>query len=130
MWNTHTRSLAARLGKSLPDSAVRITASADRANDQSTGGSEDEAKITAIINMPAARYEYHALVEPIIETPQLRDMGEATPPLEWIGLNRERLPSVVHQVVIMAMLEVAKEVEGAYGRILGASANGAHQDSM
>jgi phosphoenolpyruvate carboxylase len=51
----------------------------------------------------------------------LRDMGEATPPLEWIGLHRDRLPNVTHQIVIVTLLEVAREVEDAYGRILGSS---------
>ncbi len=57
----------------------------------------------------------------MIETPQLRDMGEATPPLEWIGLNRDRLPNLTHQIVIVALLELAGEVEDAYSRILGSS---------
>ncbi|KAI7516960.1 hypothetical protein KC317_g23274, partial [Hortaea werneckii] len=65
--------------------------------------------------------EYRALEPPIIETPQLRDMGEATPPLEWVGLHRDRLPNVTHQIIIVSLLEVAKEVEDAYERILGSS---------
>jgi hypothetical protein len=48
-------------------------------------------------------------------------MGEATPPLEWIGLNRDRLPNLTHQIVIVALLELAGEVEDAYSRILGSS---------
>ncbi|KAI8954461.1 hypothetical protein F4801DRAFT_503503 [Xylaria longipes] len=47
------------------------------------------------------------------------DMGEATPPLEWIGLHRDRLPNLTHQIVIVALLELAGEVEDAYTRILG-----------
>jgi hypothetical protein len=46
-------------------------------------------------------------------------MGEATPPLEWIGLNREKLPNVTHQIVIVSLLEIAREVEEAYVGILG-----------
>ncbi|PNS16825.1 hypothetical protein CAC42_4789 [Sphaceloma murrayae] len=125
MWNTHTRALAARLGKPLPESAVRITAGPEQKDGERTvdaeGGKEEKGKITAVVNMPASKYEYRALEPPVIETPQLRDMGEATPPLEWIGLQRDRLPNVVHQVVIVTLLEMAKEVEDAYGRILGSS---------
>jgi len=141
MWDTHTRSLAARLGKPLPQSAVRITTAPEDKDKADDGGDRNEkaaaapgeedkhdalpqnekGKITAVVDMPLSKYEYRALQPPIVETPQLRDMGEATPPLEWIGLHRERLPNVVHQVVIVALLEVAKEVEDAYGRILGAS---------
>jgi hypothetical protein len=127
MWDTHSRTLASRLGKPLPESAVKIRADGleDKPSgnvDQSDGTSEQQqGKITAVVNVPQSRFEYTALEPPIIETPQLRDMGEATPPLEWIGLHRERLPNVTHQVVIVTLLEVAKEVEDAYERILGSS---------
>lgn len=82
-------------------------------------GSSDQPKITAVVNVPQSRYTYRPLVPPIIETPQLRDMGEATPPLEWIGFNRERLPNLTHQIVIVSLLEIAREVEDAYFKILG-----------
>jgi hypothetical protein len=94
-------------------------------NDQEEGEVEDkeqqdkDEKITAVVDVPQSKYVYHALEPPLIETPQLRDMGEATPPLEWIGLNRERLPNVTHQIIIVTLLEVAKEVSDAYGKILG-----------
>ncbi|KAI9707023.1 MAG: hypothetical protein M1820_004611 [Bogoriella megaspora] len=151
MWSNHSRSLASRLGKPLPESAVKITAgpSTDaaikekpdekisKAGDPESAktkpppttpgkGSEEEQKreqekITAVVNVPQSRYTYTPLEPPIIETPQLRDMGEATPPLEWIGLHRERLPNITHQIVIVTLLEVAKEVEDAYERILGSN---------
>lgn len=44
-----------------------------------------------------------------------------TPPLEWIGLHRDRLPNLTHQIVIVTLLELASEVEDAYTRILGTS---------
>lgn len=83
--------------------------------------SDNQEKITAVVNVPQSKYEYTPLEPPLIETPQLRDMGEATPPLEWIGLHRDRLPNVTHQIVIVTLLEVAREVEEAYERILGSS---------
>jgi hypothetical protein len=132
MYVTHTRALASRLGKPLPESAVKITAGPQKDTAQSdlprqtmqvpgSGSEEEQQKITAEVNLPQSKYEYKALEPPIIETPQLRDMGEATPPLEWIGLHRDRLPNVTHQIIIVSLLEVAKEVEDAYGRILGSS---------
>ncbi|KAF2503154.1 hypothetical protein BU16DRAFT_612706 [Lophium mytilinum] len=130
MWSNHSRSLASRLGKPLPESALKITtpekpdtAAAGQAGAGYADGktTAEQDKITAVVNVPQSRYEYTALEPPIIETPQLRDMGEATPPLEWIGLHRDRLPNVTHQIVIVTLLEVAKEVEDAYGRILGTS---------
>ncbi|KAG9747287.1 hypothetical protein KCU59_g4570, partial [Aureobasidium melanogenum] len=124
MWETHSRTLASRLGKPLPEPAVKITANGQSSATDTTDKPKapgEQGKITAVVNVPQLRFEYTALEPPIIETPQLRDMGEATPPLEWIGLHRERLPHVTHQVVIVTLLEIAKEVEDAYERILGSS---------
>ncbi|KAI9696269.1 MAG: hypothetical protein M1836_005822 [Candelina mexicana] len=124
MWTSHARALAHRLGKPLPQqSAVKITGGPQPEQDgkQRQPSTGEQEKITAVVNVPQSKYKYAALEPPIIETPQLRDMGEATPPLEWIGLNRERLPNLTHQIVIVALLEIAKEVEDAYSRILGSS---------
>ncbi|KAJ5189166.1 hypothetical protein N7472_008180 [Penicillium cf. griseofulvum] len=118
MWETHSRALASRLGKPLPPSAVRITGGPG-SGEGGGASSEQQEKITAVVNMPQSRYTYTALEPPVIETPQLRDMGEATPPLEWIGLQRDKLPNVTHQIIIVTLLEIAKEVEDAYGKILG-----------
>ncbi|KAL8701040.1 MAG: hypothetical protein Q9201_005123 [Fulgogasparrea decipioides] len=122
MWNNHVRALASRLGKPLPQSALQITAALDE--DGRGGGSEPtlkREKITAVVNVPQSKYQYVPLEPPVIETPQLRDMGEATPPLEWIGLHRERLPNLTHQILIVSLLELAREVDEAYSRILGSS---------
>lgn len=119
MWEAHSRALASRLGKPLPPSAVRITGglNAEGGGDKS----EQQEKITAVVNVPQSRYKYVAMEPPVIETPQLRDMGEATPPLEWIGLQRDKLPNVTHQIIIVTLLEIAKEVEDAYAKILWSS---------
>ncbi|KAL4961931.1 putative fermentation associated protein (Csf1) [Aspergillus stella-maris] len=119
MWEAHSRALASRLGKPLPPSAVRITGglNAEGGGDKS----DQQEKITAVVNVPQSKYNYLPMEPPIIETPQLRDMGEATPPLEWIGLQRDKLPNVTHQVIIVTLLEIAKEVEDAYGKILWSS---------
>ena len=130
LWATHSRTLAHRLGKPLPQSALQITGGPQPSTSGVTEGKSeperssegrDQEKITAVVHVPQSKYQYIALEPPVIETPQLRDMGEATPPLEWIGLHRERLPNVTHQIVIVTLLEVAKEVEDAYERILGSS---------
>ncbi|KAN0104420.1 hypothetical protein V8E51_010165 [Hyaloscypha variabilis] len=117
MWASHSKALAQRLGKPLPPSAVKITG----VPDEESRMEGEQQKITAEVNVPQSKYDYTALEPPIIETPQLRDMGEATPPLEWIGLHRDRLPNLTHQIVIVTLLEVASEVEDAYGKILGSS---------
>ncbi|KAK0118187.1 hypothetical protein ONS95_012492 [Cadophora gregata] len=119
MYASHSKALAQRLGKPLPPSAVKITGVPDEEDLERKDG--EQQKITAEVNVPQSKYNYTALEPPIIETPQLRDMGEATPPLEWIGLHRDRLPNLTHQIVIVTLLELASEVEDAYGRILGSS---------
>ncbi|KEF57802.1 uncharacterized protein A1O9_05722 [Exophiala aquamarina CBS 119918] len=116
MWQTHSRGVAQRLGKPLAPSAVKITA-----EPQGEGENGGQEKITAVVNVPQSRFTYVALVPPMIDTPQLRDMGEATPPLEWIGLHRDKLPEATHSIAIVSLLEIAREVEDAYARILGAS---------
>ncbi|KAL9013327.1 MAG: hypothetical protein Q9173_001971 [Seirophora scorigena] len=117
MWNSHVRALATRLGKPLPQSALQITTALDgdgkgEGREASVGGE----KITAVVNVPQSKYHYRPLEAPVIETPQLRDMGEATPPLEWIGLHRERLPNLTHQIVIVSLLEVARELHRRRGK--------------
>ncbi|KAI9825062.1 MAG: hypothetical protein M1832_001381 [Thelocarpon impressellum] len=119
MFASHSRTLAQRLGKPMPQSAVRITGGLQPDALGAEGGGQ--GKITAVVDVPQSKYDYTALEPPIIETPQLRELGDATPPLEWIGLHRDRLPNLTHQIVIVALLEVAREVEDAYSRILGSS---------
>ncbi|KAL7949960.1 hypothetical protein V8C42DRAFT_186696 [Trichoderma barbatum] len=119
MWAKHNKSLEETWGRQLPLTAVKITGVPEAEGGQREGG--EQQKITAEVNVPQSKYEYLALEPPVIETPQLRDMGEATPPLEWIGLHRDRLPNLTHQIVIVSLLELAGEVEDAYSRILGSS---------
>ncbi|KAL7933683.1 hypothetical protein V8C35DRAFT_303585 [Trichoderma chlorosporum] len=119
MWAKHNKSLEETWGRQMPLTAVKITGVPEVEEGQREGG--EQQKITAEVNVPQSKYEYLALEPPIIETPQLKDMGEATPPLEWIGLHRDRLPNLTHQIVIVSLLELAGEVEDAYSRILGSS---------
>lgn len=119
MYAQHARTFAQRAGKPLPPSAVKITGVPDADGIVKDGG--PGGRITAEVTVPASKYQYEALEPPIIEAPQLRDMGEATPPLEWIGLHRDRLPHLTHQIVIVTLLELASEVEDAYAKILGST---------
>lgn len=118
MWAKHSKALEQTWGRELPMAAVKITGVPEGEGEDKDG---EQLKITAEVNVPQSKYIYQALEPPIIETPQLRDMGEATPPLEWIGLHRDRLPNLTHQILIVSLLELAGEVEDAYSRILGAS---------
>ncbi|KAK0641592.1 hypothetical protein B0T16DRAFT_333952 [Cercophora newfieldiana] len=122
MWGNHAKALAQTWGRELPPvTAIRVTGVPESLEEERTTSTQEKGKITAEVKVPVSKYEYTALEPPVIETPQLRDMGEATPPLEWIGLNRDRLPNLTHQIVIVSLLELAGEVEDAYSRILGSS---------
>lgn len=145
MWANHTKTLAQAYGREVAlTSAIKVTGALPEPGEQEQQRQEREekkrkeeengeklkrqqqkqkkqGKITAEVDLPQSKYEYFAIEPPVIETPQLRDMGEATPPLEWIGLHRERLPNLTHQIVIVSLLELAGEVEDAYSKILGSS---------
>ncbi|KAI1807610.1 hypothetical protein F4811DRAFT_505312 [Daldinia bambusicola] len=124
MWANHSKALAQTWGREIPTmSAIKVTGVPEAEGQEGGGRREggERQKITAEVNVPQSKYEYVALEPPLIETPQLRDMGEATPPLEWIGLHRDRLPNLTHQIVIVSLLELAGEVEDAYAKILGSS---------
>jgi len=82
MWASHSKALAQRLGKPLPPSAVKITGVPDEEAVERKEG--EQQKITAEVNVPQSKYDYTALEPPIIETPQLRDMGEAVS--GWISI--------------------------------------------
>lgn len=75
MWASHSKALAQRLRKPLPPSAVKITGVPDDQDSERKGG--EQQKITAEVTVPQSKYDYTALEPPLIETPQLRDMGEA-----------------------------------------------------
>lgn len=121
MWQAHSRALAQRLGKPLAPSAIKVTVEPPTSSSSADASGSSGEKITAVVNVPQSKFTYIALEPPIIDTPQLRDMGEATPPLEWIGLHRDKLPEATHSIAIVSLLELAREVEDAYTRILGAS---------
>lgn len=118
MWANHSKALEQTWGRQLPMTAVKITGMPQAEAEQQEG---EQQKIRAEVKVPQSGFEYVAQQPPVIETPQLRDMGEATPPLEWIGLHREKLPNLMHQIVIVSLLELAGEVEDGYFRILGSS---------
>lgn len=89
-------------------------------NDDDPTGDIDQA-INDTINKVSlhSRYSYLPLVPPIIEAPQLRELGDATPPLEWFGLHRNKFPNVTHQLGIVSLQRLIHEVELQYSKILG-----------
>ncbi|CAG8440113.1 7211_t:CDS:10 [Ambispora gerdemannii] len=62
-------------------------------------------------------FRYNPL-EPVKLEPQLRIMGDATPPLEWVGVQRAKIPGFVHTMVMMNLDEVLTMVYDIYAKEL------------
>lgn len=67
-----------------------------------------------------SKYQYVALAPPVIEAPQLKELGNATPPLEWFGLHRNKFPNATHQFVIVTLQKLIHEIEQKYSKTLDA----------
>ncbi|KAI8069940.1 hypothetical protein BC940DRAFT_271416 [Gongronella butleri] len=64
-----------------------------------------------------AKDEYYTYIAdvPVDFEPQLRQMGEATPPVEWLlGIKRERLPGLVHENVTLPLDQVVHAIWDFY----------------
>lgn len=117
MWYTHAKALGSRL-KSL-----RIMSSGQLADTYEENYKES---LLETVNLEDRlkdvetdkKYIYIPIEEPHIETPQLRDLGNATPPLEWFGLHREKFPNVTHKLVIVTMQKIIEKAEEKYAKIL------------
>lgn len=66
-----------------------------------------------------SKYDYLPLAPPIIEAPRLKELGNATPPLEWFGLHRNKFPNVTHELGIVNLQKIIHEVESEYSKLLG-----------
>ncbi|KAI8376427.1 uncharacterized protein BYT42DRAFT_386187 [Radiomyces spectabilis] len=51
---------------------------------------------------PSEAIKYRA-VQPVDFYPQLQVMGDATPPMEWLGLKRDRLPAAIHENITLPL---------------------------
>ncbi|KAA8917047.1 hypothetical protein TRICI_000795 [Trichomonascus ciferrii] len=96
MWNAHAKAFAAR----KETYAMRF--SSRRLSTMTIDEELKEVKLDSA-------YSYIPREPPIIAAPQLRDMGDATPPIEWIGLHRQRFPGLTHQVVILPLQSLVHE---------------------
>ncbi|ODQ57679.1 hypothetical protein WICANDRAFT_81007 [Wickerhamomyces anomalus NRRL Y-366-8] len=108
MWATHARAFSSRLQKPVDVDNPNVPIYEDVNIEEKLKDVELEGK-----------YVYIAIEAPIIDAPQLRDLGDATPPLEWFGLHRQRFPGITHQFVIVGLQKLVHEVEQQYGRVLG-----------
>ncbi|KAK9449545.1 uncharacterized protein V1518DRAFT_416292 [Limtongia smithiae] len=111
MWNSHVRSLQIHESSTAQDEVKTPFESHLLEMD------EIEKKLKDV--KLDKTFTYVPVQPPVIATPQLKDMGEATPPVEWLGLNRDRLPGLTHQAVITTLQTMSRKVESAYANVLG-----------
>ncbi|KAG0173076.1 hypothetical protein DFQ30_008982 [Apophysomyces sp. BC1015] len=48
--------------------------------------------------------------QPVDFHPQLQVMGDATPPVEWLGLKREKLPAIVHENITLQLDHIVQAI--------------------
>ncbi|SCU90342.1 LADA_0F03400g1_1 [Lachancea dasiensis] len=104
MWATHARALALRRSH----------------DEQPRSLFEDENLESKLKDVDLGdKYTYIPLEEPQIEIPQTKDLGEATPPVEWFGVNRNQFPGLTHQAIIVPLQKLAHIAEYEWARIFG-----------
>ncbi|CEP63270.1 Csf1p LALA0_S07e06304g [Lachancea lanzarotensis] len=104
MWATHVRALALRRSH----------------NEQPRSLFEDEHLEDKLKDVDlGSKYRYVCLEDPHIEIPQTRDLGNATPPIEWFGVNRKHFPGMTHQGIIIPLQNLAHLAETEWTRIFG-----------
>lgn len=104
MWATHVRALSLRRAHiGHPKSLFEDENLEEKIKDMDLGN----------------KYVYIPLEEPHIEIPQIKDLGDATPPVEWFGVNRKRFPGITHQAVVVPLQKLAHLAEKEWSRILG-----------
>lgn len=99
MWSTYVRSLAVR----------RAQSSEQVGEPQAVSKSGLEEK---------SKFHYVPLDEPYIEMPQIKDLGDATPPIEWFGVHRKNLPAATHQMAIILIQKLVHAAEKEYAKVL------------
>lgn len=117
MYAVHKRALQSRTGLSEHTAL-------EQAEERMSEGDENQEidkdlKKTLERVTAGSKYVYKALAPPVIETPQLKELGNATPPLEWFGLHRSKFPDATHQSAIVTMQKLIHEIEEHYSKALG-----------
>lgn len=102
MWSTHVRSLDVRRTKD--DESIQ--------DPQQPNGDEGNTGLNS-------KFKYVALDEPYIEMPQIKDLGDATPPLEWFGVHRKYLPVATHQMAVLVIQKLVHTAEKEYAKMQG-----------
>ncbi|CAN3501392.1 protein Csf1p [Diutina catenulata] len=124
MYSVHQRALESRTGyaKAHRESVVagiRQPSTSSSFKDDPSDAIEQTLDETISKVAKSSSYEYRPLAPPIIEAPQLKELGNATPPLEWFGLHRDTFPNITHQTAIVPLQRVIHEVVSQYSKLLG-----------
>lgn len=104
MWTTHLHAIALRRHEYKDEKTVLHN--------------EDIEKRIKEINLGDV-FTYIPIEEPHIDMPRLKDLGGATPPIEWFGLNRNRFPGLAHQMIVVPFQNLLNLAEDEYIRVLG-----------
>lgn len=65
----------------------------------------------------------YTIRDPVIFNPQLAYIGAATPPVEWVGVQRRKLPIVLHESLSLPLSQVLHQVDEMMDRAV-AQTNG------
>ncbi|CAG8497267.1 4277_t:CDS:10 [Ambispora leptoticha] len=95
------------------DDLTTLTTSKSNISDESTAATTS----SSALEQKQPTFQYNPL-EPVKLEPQLRIMGDATPPLEWVGVQRAKIPGFVHTMVMMNLDEVLTLVYDIYAKEL------------
>ncbi|AMD22914.1 HHR145Cp [Eremothecium sinecaudum] len=104
LWNTHVNSMK-----------MRHVHEGARALNILEGEQLEDMKLE--VNL-GDEYKYVPLQPPHIEVPRIKELGDATPPIEWFGVNRDSFPGLTHQVMIIPLQQLSKFAERKYAKAL------------
>lgn len=106
MWTTHVKAIAVRRSQVL-------TGSFNVSEKDVEKRIKEEENITKLNYVPVE--------EPQIDMPQIKDLGDATPPVEWFGVNRKRFPAFTHQTAVVPVQNLVYLAQKQYAKTLGRS---------
>ena len=125
MYSIHSNALASRMEyrhrmRSLDDIENSKSILKQQLNDEDPTKDIDDAIQERLEKAETmSKFRYVPLAPPIIEAPQLKELGNATPPLEWFGLHRDKFPNFTHELVIVNLQKLVHEIEVRYSKTLG-----------
>ncbi|CAO3695982.1 unnamed protein product [Umbelopsis ramanniana] len=97
-------------GPAVPIESISTSTVGEKPEEENN--QRDEVKSKESVSPPTvdetvteSQLQYQALI-PVNFQPQLQIMGEATPPVEWLGLKRDRIPAIIHEDLTLNLEKV------------------------